>query len=62
MLQRHGNAGGSVVLRRGLVVNGYGQRGAQHGLTCPGRGQGHERAWQEQPDTMLAWWCFMAAS
>lgn len=35
MLQQHRNDGGSVVRRHGLVGNGYGQRGAQRGLTCP---------------------------
>lgn len=26
------------------MLNGHGQHGAQHGLTCPDRRQGHRRA------------------
>lgn len=44
MLQWHRNDGDSVVLRHGLVLDGYGQHGAQHGLTCPDSRQGHKRA------------------
>lgn len=40
----HRSDGDSVVPRHGLVLNGHGQHGAQHGLTCPDRRQGHKRA------------------
>lgn len=49
------NCGGSAVLRRGFVVRGNGQHGAQHGLTCP-----WEAGSGKQLGTTWARWCFVA--